>query len=87
MKGAHELQDALLANMPFSLTGAQQRVLDEIRMDLAEPHPMQRLVQGDVGSGKTIVAALAALEAVEAGYQVAIMAPTELLAEQHLNNR
>ncbi|KPK48350.1 MAG: ATP-dependent DNA helicase RecG [Thiotrichales bacterium SG8_50] len=86
MQGAHSLQDSLMSNMPFSLTGAQQRVLGEIRSDLEAPHPMQRLVQGDVGSGKTIVAALAALQAVEAGYQVAIMAPTELLAEQHLNN-
>jgi ATP-dependent DNA helicase RecG len=84
--GAHRLQDQLMANLPFALTGAQQRVLDEIRRDLEAPHPMQRLVQGDVGSGKTVVAALAALQAVDAGYQVAVMAPTELLAEQHLNN-
>lgn len=82
----HRLQDQLMANLPFALTGAQQRVLDEIRHDLEAPHPMQRLVQGDVGSGKTVVAALAALHAVDAGYQVAVMAPTELLAEQHLNN-
>ncbi|WP_243755250.1 ATP-dependent DNA helicase RecG [Thiomicrorhabdus sp. 6S3-12] len=77
--------NALLASLPFSLTGAQQRVLDEIGHDLKRQHPMQRLVQGDVGSGKTVVAAIAAIQAAEAGYQVAIMAPTEILAEQHLN--
>lgn len=76
----------LLARLPFRLTGAQQRVFDEIKHDLARTHPMQRLVQGDVGSGKTVVAACAALLAVEAGYQAAFMAPTELLAEQHLKN-
>jgi ATP-dependent DNA helicase RecG len=73
----------LLAALPFGLTGAQQRVLAEIERDLAQRFPMQRLLQGDVGSGKTIVAALAALQAVENGAQVAIMAPTEILAEQH----
>ena len=62
---------------------AQRRVLAQIRADLARPHPMQRLLQGDVGSGKTIVAALAALQAIENGYQAAVMAPTEILAEQH----
>ncbi|MGL5907600.1 MAG: ATP-dependent DNA helicase RecG, partial [Shewanella sp.] len=67
-------------------TGAQQRVVAEIGKDLAQPHPMMRLVQGDVGSGKTLVAALAALQAIENGYQVAMMAPTELLAEQHAAN-
>ena len=76
----------LLASLPFRLTGAQQRVWDEIRQDLHRDHPMQRLVQGDVGSGKTIIAALAALQAADAGYQVAIMAPTEILAEQHRNH-
>ena len=81
-----ELQAALLRSLPFDLTAAQQRVMKEILRDLQQAHPMQRLIQGDVGSGKTIVAALAALQAVAAGYQVAIMAPTELLAEQHLNN-
>src|SRR5207302_5890166 len=65
------------------LTGAQERVWDEIQRDMAAPHPMHRLLQGDVGSGKTIVAALAVLTAVEAGYQAAVMAPTEILAEQH----
>ena len=77
------LTNALLASLPFNLTAAQERVAAEIRADLGEPHPMQRLVQGDVGSGKTVVAALAALQAVEAGWQVAVMAPTEILAEQH----
>ena len=80
------LVQQLLTQLPFRLTGAQQRVLEEIYADLLKPHPMQRLVQGDVGSGKTVVAAAAALVAVEAGFQVAIMAPTELLAEQHLRN-
>ncbi|MBL7251994.1 ATP-dependent DNA helicase RecG [Alloalcanivorax marinus] len=76
----------LLESLPFPLTGAQQRVIGEIRADLRRDHPMLRLIQGDVGSGKTLVAAAAALVAMEAGYQVALMAPTELLAEQHLNN-
>ncbi len=76
----------LFEALPFQLTAAQQRVLAEVAHDLARPHPMQRLVQGDVGSGKTIVAAAAVLRAVEAGYQAAVMAPTELLAEQHLRS-
>lgn len=80
---AGALTQAFLAALPFGLTGAQQRVLAEIRRDLGQPHPMQRLLQGDVGSGKTVVAALAALQAIEGGYQAAIMAPTEILAEQH----
>ncbi|TAM06983.1 MAG: ATP-dependent DNA helicase RecG, partial [Rhodanobacter sp.] len=84
--GPGELRRQLLAGLPFELTSAQQRVGDEVARDLALPQPMLRLVQGDVGSGKTVVAALAALAAVEAGYQVALMAPTELLAEQHLTN-
>jgi len=78
-----ELTQRLLAALPFQLTGAQRRAWQEIAHDLAQPHPMQRLLQGDVGSGKTIVAALAMLHAVEAGYQAALMAPTEILAEQH----
>jgi ATP-dependent DNA helicase RecG len=86
LKGDGRLQQALLDSLPFDLTAAQQRVLRELRADLAQPHPALRLVQGDVGSGKTVVAALAALCCVEAGYQVALMAPTELLAEQHLRN-
>jgi ATP-dependent DNA helicase RecG len=69
--------------LPWSLTAAQERVWSEIRGDMAAPYPMHRLLQGDVGSGKTIVAALAVLTAVEAGYQAAVMAPTEILAEQH----
>lgn len=75
-----------LNNLPFKLTGAQQRVIAEIAEDCLSTHPMMRLVQGDVGSGKTIVAAYAALLALSAGYQVAVMAPTELLAEQHNRN-
>jgi len=74
------------AGLPFELTGAQQRVLAEVTADLAAASPMLRLVQGDVGSGKTVVAALAALAAVESGFQAALMAPTELLAEQHWQN-
>ncbi|AOZ51652.1 ATP-dependent DNA helicase RecG [Chromobacterium vaccinii] len=81
--GDGSLSGKLLAHLPFQLTGAQRRVLDEIRADMRQAHPMHRLLQGDVGSGKTIVAALAALSAIEAGYQVALMAPTEILAEQH----
>jgi ATP-dependent DNA helicase RecG len=77
------LTNALLAALPFRLTRAQQRAWREIATDLGQPHPMQRLLQGDVGSGKTVVAALAMLHAVEAGYQAALMAPTEILAEQH----
>jgi ATP-dependent DNA helicase RecG len=75
-----------LARLPFRLTAAQRRAWDEIERDLAREHPMMRLVQGDVGSGKTVVAALAALRAVEQGAQAAVMAPTELLAEQHARN-
>jgi ATP-dependent DNA helicase RecG len=74
----------LLAGLPFELTKAQGRVWDEICADLARPTPMNRLLQGDVGSGKTIVAAMALVTAVEAGYQAVLMAPTEILAEQHL---
>ncbi len=73
----------LIKALPFRLTRAQQRTFAEISRDLAQSHPMQRLLLGDVGSGKTIVAALAALQAIENGYQVALMAPTEILAEQH----
>ncbi len=80
------LVDQLLNALPFSPTGAQQRVVNEIQQDMQRSRPMMRLVQGDVGSGKTLVAALAALSAIGAGYQVALMAPTELLAEQHANN-
>lgn len=79
----HKYTRQLLSLLPFSLTGAQRRVLGEIKDDMVKSHPMHRLVQGDVGSGKTVVALLAGLLAVENGCQVAIMAPTELLAEQH----
>lgn len=78
--------DTLLLGLPFTLTGAQARVIEEIRRDLQHEFPMQRLLQGDVGSGKTVVAAAASTLAVAAGYQVAVMAPTEILAEQHANN-
>lgn len=83
---AADLQQQLLARLPFSPTGAQQRVVKEIQADLAKPHAMMRLVQGDVGSGKTLVAVLAALNVIGHGHQVALMAPTELLAEQHAAN-
>lgn len=83
---ASQLPHALLAQLPFRPTGAQQRVSAEISADLGKPLPMLRLVQGDVGSGKTLVAALAACQVLEAGYQVALMAPTEILAEQHFSN-
>lgn len=83
LAGDGSLTQRLLAQLPFRLTAAQQRVWCEIEHDLAQPHPMQRLLQGDVGSGKTVVAALAMLRAVEAGHQAALMAPTEILAEQH----
>lgn len=77
------IEDDFLKQLLFALTGAQERVVGEIRSDLAREHPMNRLVQGDVGSGKTVVAALAALRAVSAGRQAVLMAPTEILAEQH----
>lgn len=80
------LIDGFLDALPFELTGAQQRVCQEIAHDLSQPVPMLRLVQGDVGSGKTVVAAVAALSAIGSGYQAAVMAPTEILAEQHRHN-
>ncbi|KAB8310565.1 ATP-dependent DNA helicase RecG [Erwinia endophytica] len=86
MPARHELSDKLLAALPFTPTAAQQRVVREIEQDLAYDYPMMRLVQGDVGSGKTLVAALTALNVIAWGKQVAMMAPTELLAEQHANN-
>lgn len=86
ISGRRNLIDALLARLPFKLTSAQLRVIAEIQADLKLCFPMQRLVQGDVGSGKTLVAVCAALQAIEAGYQVALMAPTEILSEQHFNN-
>jgi ATP-dependent DNA helicase RecG len=78
------LRDKLLAALPFELTAAQRNAIAEIRADMARPHPMHRLLQGEVGSGKTVVAACAAADAIECGAQVAVMAPTELLARQHL---
>jgi len=81
--GSRDLVTRFLARLPFSPTAAQRRVTGEILQDLARPVPMLRLVQGDVGSGKTVVAAVACLRAVESGFQAAVMAPTELLAEQH----
>jgi ATP-dependent DNA helicase RecG len=86
LAGPGVLVRQLREGLPFALTGAQQRVFAQLRGDLAKPVPMLRLVQGDVGSGKTVVAALAAMLAIECGRQAALMAPTELLAEQHLVN-
>lgn len=87
MTAQDNASDSLLARfyqqLPFTLTAAQQRVIDEITSDLQRSYPMHRLLQGDVGSGKTVVAAVAALHAIASGFQVAMMAPTELLAEQH----
>ena len=81
--GAGAVLEKFLKSLPFELTGAQRKVIAEIRRDLAAVHPMNRLLQGDVGSGKTVVAIAAMLLAVEAGYQAALMAPTQILAEQH----
>jgi ATP-dependent DNA helicase RecG len=81
--GEAGLEEQLMGLLPFSLTGAQKMVIEEIRGDMASPHPMNRLIQGDVGSGKTMVSFIAVVIAVESGYQAAIMAPTEILAEQH----
>ncbi len=83
LKARDDLGARLLDSLPFGLTGAQARAMAEIGADLAQPYPMQRLLQGDVGAGKTIVAALAACQAISAGWQAAFMAPTEILAEQH----
>ena len=80
---ARTLTNALVKSLPFALTRAQREAVKAISRDLAQPHPMRRLLQGDVGSGKTLVAALAALQAIENGWQAALMAPTEILAEQH----
>ncbi len=83
---SRKLVSTFIVGLPFRLTKAQQRVIKEISEDLRAPHPMMRLVQGDVGSGKTIVAAIACLYAISSGVQAAVMAPTELLAEQHWQN-
>lgn len=82
----NQLVSKYMAALPFKLTGAQLRVVGDIQSDLQESKPMLRLVQGDVGSGKTVVSAIAALQAIESGYQVAFMAPTEILSEQHYQN-
>src|SRR5436309_11444956 len=81
--GRGELMEKFLRALPFELTAAQKKVIAEIKSDLAAKYPMNRLLQGDVGSGKTVVAIAAMLLAVEAGYQAAFMAPTQILAEQH----
>ena len=86
LKKQTEVEARFLESLPFQFTSAQQRVVSEIHRDMARSHPMQRLLQGDVGSGKTVVAAMAALRAIGCGFQTAIMAPTELLAEQHLRS-
>src|SRR5450830_1131558 len=78
-----KISKAFIKQLPFKLTGAQQRVLEEISHDLQESFPMQRLLQGDVGSGKTVVAAVAAAQAIDSGFQAVLMAPTEILADQH----
>ena len=83
MPDRHTLTNALVKSLPFALTAAQKRSWGTIAHDLAQPHPMRRLLQGDVGSGKTLVAALAAMQAIENDWQVALMAPTEIHAEQH----
>ena len=83
LSSTNKLEPQFLSQLPFSPTSAQNRVVSEIKADLASPYPMMRLVQGDVGSGKTLVAALSALTAIAQGFQVALMAPTEILAEQH----
>jgi ATP-dependent DNA helicase RecG len=86
IKPSADLLNQFLKNLPFKPTGAQQRVVGELQEDMQQNCPMMRLIQGDVGSGKTLVAAMAALSTIAAGYQVGMMAPTELLAEQHFNN-
>ena len=86
MAGERDVLEAFISSLPFELTGAQKRVIEEILADMARPVPMTRLLQGDVGSGKTVVAAAALLVAVANGAQGAIMAPTEILAEQHYKN-
>ena len=86
LSGGQETVGRFVGDLPFELTGAQKRVVEEILGDLEQPHPMMRLIQGDVGSGKTVVAAIACLKAIACDVQAAIMAPTEILAEQHWRN-
>lgn len=86
LKGSNELNLQFLKSLPFELTSAQEKSFQEVKKDLAKPHPMHRLIQGDVGSGKTVIAMQSALTAIEAGSQVALMVPTEILAEQHYKN-
>ena len=86
LTGGDTVVGRFISDLPFELTSAQKRVIDEILSDLSEPHPMMRLIQGDVGSGKTVVAAIACLKAIACGVQAAVMAPTEILAEQHWRN-
>ena len=86
LRAADELISSYLRTLPFTLTRGQQKAYQQIAQDLASASPMLRLLQGDVGSGKTVVAALSALHAIASGYQAALMAPTEILAEQHLLN-
>jgi len=85
-KQSEDLNKTFIANLPYTLTEAQQRVIQDIQQDLCKPFPMQRLVQGDVGSGKTVIAAMGMLNVLQAGYQTCFMAPTELLAEQQYQN-
>lgn len=86
IEGSGELVEKALKQLPFELTGAQKKVFEQVREDLSQIKPMHRMMQGDVGSGKTIVAFLAAITACEGGFQTALMAPTEILAEQHFKN-
>jgi len=86
LRAKNQYFDQLIHSLPFDLTNAQKKVIGEISDDLKQPSPMSRLVQGDVGSGKTLVAATAALNVIEAGYQVALMAPTEILSDQHFKS-
>src|SRR5207247_4982944 len=86
LKANGALLRSFLKQLPFTLTRAQTRAMNEVLRDVSEQHPMQRLLQGDVGSGKTIVAAIACLAAADAGWQAAVMAPTEILSEQHFRS-
>ncbi|MDX1500667.1 MAG: DEAD/DEAH box helicase, partial [Woeseiaceae bacterium] len=86
LTGGRDTLLEFVSGLPFTLTAAQARVVDELIADMREPHPMMRLIQGDVGSGKTVVAAIACVNAMACGVQAAVMAPTELLAEQHLRS-